>query len=520
MGGFAARTATLEINSTGGLDWDRNFQLGSLAKNPDGTFYADKPVDLALPAGLSLSATRTIYIASTGPGTNGAAGTGIVQKISAGITGAGAPAFSSVGSFSRSGPVAEVVLLGTNNWTGTPTVTDGSDSTVNAGPGGLLLGRNNTSYGVFVRFASDAAFPTGNGGSPAWLACDLKGNEPHFTGGFLLTSSTVSGGAVYDLPTGYKFLIGSSHNPQNPRSGVLGATSDDGNAGKAVLQNSSVILLRNSGNDKGYGMLARDGEFVLGTTSGTGFGPVTFEVATRPGATFGPTTIVDPATDFARTLVKLGSGTVVLQNVEYKLTVAGTDMSSNITWQVGYMAGNGLYEGALRETGSDSTNSVTNTMCLALRGGVVELANDLTRSFGTGAGQIDMAGGTVDPFTDSLNNTVHAAIVSNSTAAPGLDILAGSSNTVASITGTGKTAVEAGASLTAGYIIQDTLTLGAGATVTITTTTAGASAPPLGSGLGGVSAGGAVSQVPEPGTLALLLSLAGAALAAWTWRRR
>jgi autotransporter-associated beta strand protein len=83
----------------------------------------------------------------------------------------------------------------------------------------------------------------------------------------------------------------------------------------------------------------------------------------------------------------------------------------------------------------------------------------------------------------------------------------GTSVEAGNITGNGTTQVSG--SLTVDSILQGTLTISAGATVTLRPTTAGAFA-------GGP---GNLSQVPEPGTWALLLSAAAAA-AAWTWQRR
>jgi hypothetical protein len=115
------------------------------------------------------------------------------------------------------------------------------------------------------------------------------------------------------------------------------------------------------------------------------------------------------------------------------------------------------------------------------------------------------AGGTADPFTDTITN-LSMDIVNNSTAS-GLLISQGVKN-VSNISGTGNTTVSgpSGTELIASTISQNMVTVGAGCTV-------------LMRGLpGGPTASYAdLTPVPEPATWILLL-LAAAGL--FTWRAR
>ncbi|MGA2062778.1 MAG: hypothetical protein ABSG67_20085 [Thermoguttaceae bacterium] len=116
------------------------------------------------------------------------------------------------------------------------------------------------------------------------------------------------------------------------------------------------------------------------------------------------------------------------------------------------------------------------------------------------------AGGTADPFTDTITN-LSLDIVNNSTAT-GLLISDGVKK-VGTITGVGDTTVSgpAGTELIATSIVQNTLTLDAGCTVTI------AAIP------GGPLTSTGLTPVPEPATW-ILLALAGTALLGWPARNR
>jgi hypothetical protein len=144
------------------------------------------------------------------------------------------------------------------------------------------------------------------------------------------------------------------------------------------------------------------------------------------------------------------------------------------------------------------------------------------------------------------DGTRHVNVVNNSTSAAGLMIVGGTNQAVGGISGSGSTSVQANASLTADYIVQDTLTIGSGGSVTIRPMVSGLVAgstysAPTGyagvtnlAGIGDAASitsgasldsvvppsGGfaSVSIVPEPG-LCVLLATAAACLG-WRFRRR
>jgi hypothetical protein len=91
------------------------------------------------------------------------------------------------------------------------------------------------------------------------------------------------------------------------------------------------------------------------------------------------------------------------------------------------------------------------------------------------------------------------------TAIGGTFEVADGAHMLGTISGSGTTKVDAGASLTAVSIVQNTLTIGAGASVTISPTTGAAGA----------------SAVPEPGTWVLLIAGAtGLLIQTWfRWNR-
>jgi autotransporter-associated beta strand protein len=143
-GGFAAKgvPVTIAIDSTavaglgtsyGLLDsntvFDQSFRLGSEERgNLTGAagsqvYYANAPITIA--QNIVLSSIRTITIAATGPGVGGLIGTGVTNRISGNISGTGALRFATnVAPEGLAGlavnSVAELVLAGTNSWSGNP----------------------------------------------------------------------------------------------------------------------------------------------------------------------------------------------------------------------------------------------------------------------------------------------------------------------------------------------------------------------------------------------------------------
>jgi autotransporter-associated beta strand protein len=212
-GGFAAQgsgPATILISNsspsaaygilTPQTVFDQSFRLGSDRRGTltgaagSQALYANAPVVIA--QNTVLSGVRTITMAPTGPGVSGNAGTGVVYRITGNLSGAGAPRFAVFDTGEGPGPngagfdeAAEMVLAGTNTWTGNPGTIQG----VNAGSGGLVLDQN-----TFIRFASNASLPIGNGGAPAFLAA-VRDNATNYAGGFLLTA-----GDTYTMPAGLR----------------------------------------------------------------------------------------------------------------------------------------------------------------------------------------------------------------------------------------------------------------------------------------------------------------------------
>jgi autotransporter-associated beta strand protein len=379
---FAARGTAVVVSGLG--TWtDRDFGLGSAIQAGDGSFYANAPVTMASDI-VTTSTSRKITIASQGPGLVSQRDGQVVFRITGNISGSGNIRFGSNGTVSSTGYVPEVVLSGLNSWTGESN--EGSTSNgykLYVGRGGFQVGREDGK--VLVRFANPQALPSGNSGNPAFLAVDVKG-APEYAAGILLTT-TGGAGYTYTLPTGYKFWIGSINDGDWGRTGLLGVASDNGTAGKATLQDSTIVL-----GDQGQcvaGMLVREGEYILGTSNHA----VTLEVS---GLVAG-TTVVSPtvlaASAGGRTIAKVGEGTLVLGNINAVQAGTNTDAAGQINYQVGMGLGGGIFEGALRETGVDAYNSATSNK-ITIKGGVLELAvADFTRSQGAGAGQISLASG-------------------------------------------------------------------------------------------------------------------------------
>jgi autotransporter-associated beta strand protein len=428
-GGFGAKgaAATILIDNTPNAAYgtvtaqtvfDHDFRFGSERRgNLTGlqVYYADAPVIFA--QNTTLSALRTISIANTGPGVSGAAGTGVVNRITGNLSGPGAPRFATINA--AQGPsgqgvneVSEIVLAGTNNWTGNPGTTQG----INAGSGGLILDSS-----VFVRFANNASLPTGNNGAPAFLA-SIRDNQTDRAGGFLLTA-----GDTYQLAPGYSFVFGDTVPVSaNAKVSILGSTSDNGTPGVATLQNSNVLILNTTPTgasaaplpvDQGRSgaqtldLLVRDGTLNLGS----GANALTF-LAGNNGY-LGNNNFVNPSTDGVahplafgfvdtqssanlRTIEKIGTGTAIVNNVAYANPVAGTDASANFTWNIGNTTQT-TFGGAVRET-SETTVGVQNlgNVRVNFTGGVLEIAassgspnGDFIRGAGTGVGQVNWGTG-------------------------------------------------------------------------------------------------------------------------------
>lgn len=405
-GGFAARgTNAVSIASPAGFLDNRLTRLGSIAKDGSGATYANAPVDVALD--LVMTGRQTVAVSETGPGFTRAPTSGVIHTISGNITGAGVPTFTyQVG---QSDPeTAEVILSGTNSaWNGSAYVSGGGGSGMNSGPGGMLANR------ALVRFAGPAALP--NGGTPGALRYLVANGVG---GGYMLAGSP--GGQTYDLGTtrnGYRFMIFCTG-----IGTVLGA---DG--GIVTLQNS-LVQMHNANNGDGSAgptLLVRKGSvFNLGSPGAPLMWVRSFKAAeTDGGLSASPTAPTQGAS--VRVIYKRGEGTVVLKNVQFKLLDGTTDESLVSTaWQIGRgvggnMGANAYFDGAVRETGTNNSNSVVNRLMLA--GGVLESTGTISRTVNNNAGSIQWdlgGGGGFAAFGGNLDVSITSFSTGNTTNTP------------------------------------------------------------------------------------------------------
>ncbi len=437
-GGFSGKGGGTVTLSGGPLTTDtfnRDFVLGSNTRatyTVPYTMYCDAAMDVAQ----STTLTRQIRITSlgAGPGLNFASGSYTTHRISGDLSDAanGKGAVVIHGAAIDSNAVPEIVLAGTNNWTGSAsTGTEdgqaldqyGSAPYFNTGPGGLLTGGRYTthrgSFG-FVRFAGSSSLPSGNGGAPAYLAA-IGGNVSSPTGLLLTNKPTTE---VYEPAAGYKFLIGTIGSNVGNAGGTLGAASNDGTAGNSsMLRNTTVAMAKADGTVVFNGlMLVRDGTLTLGDAAK----PVVFQSVvasiTDPEMSLDSpaTPLSDDASAFnRRQWNKYGPGTLVLKNVAYQ-KLDGTDNAAKFDWQIGRgttanvaltanTGGNySFFDGAVRSrAGGDNTNSLTN-FYVALAGGVLEVdgngsASSFTRSLGT-SGSANVGWGSINNGTLTAGN--------------------------------------------------------------------------------------------------------------------
>jgi autotransporter-associated beta strand protein len=402
-GGFGARTSAVTIDTTGttAATFDRNFILGSPARNTDGTFYANAGVTIS--RDISLTAARTITLAHTGPGLTGTTAAGVVYRISGNLSGAGAISLQGNATGSNTvfrNAIGELVLSGSNN-----NFTGGINSQINTGPGGLAIP---SSHSVFFRFddtglSSGTSIPSGDGSTPNQFVAIQQnslqnGDTNGFAYGFLFTGD--ADGQVYNLPAYTRIVLGTVDAASN-RPGTIGAASNAGTGGSATL-GRGVIAINGGANSTviDQGLFVRDGTFQLGNgTDQVRFIP-TFSAAVASAST--RTALADNATG-TRTLFKRGSGTLVLNNVDYTTLgsdgqgTGGSPTASAFTWQIGGIGLTSSYDatssfaGAVRETGSASTNSLSGVK-VNMSGGVIEFgAAPRPIVLGTLAGQVNLA---------------------------------------------------------------------------------------------------------------------------------
>jgi len=392
-GGFAARGSDVAIvidnanpasaygTITANAVFDRSFTLGSSARNPDGTLYAANEVDVQQHT--VLSGVRTVTVASNGLGF--APGTGVVNRISGNLSGTGALIVTGA---SNTAGVGTLVLSGVNTWTGNVSSTINTGTIFNSGLGGMQVSN------ALLRFDGDASMPNGNGGgaTAAFLGAVQRNSSSPF--GYLLTGNAT--GITYDLADNYRFMIGSM-STAGSGNGTLGA-----DLGRATLRDSTVLIhAGNAGADaQNLHLLVRDNaELTLGTAgSGNAVRLVPSTGQSGAGSTTA-TTVSDAAG--TRTLIKRGEGTLVLQNVAYTDVAEAGNTAAQFSWQIGNGASNSIaspyFDGAVRETGNGSSNSLTGFNVL-LTGGVLETndtlqAGGFVRALGTGTTQVRWGSG-------------------------------------------------------------------------------------------------------------------------------
>lgn len=391
-GGFAAKDAPQVLNWTvagfSNLINQAQVLLGSDARNLDGTFFANAPIEIA--SDLTLTRDSVFYIAPQGPGRGTNTAANVIQKISGNMSGPGSMTFSAgVSTVNPDYNVAEVILSGVNNWTRGAKA--GNNPDVYSGPGGLSV-RSGSS--LLVRFNGNSSLPTGNNSSNAYVMSVGYGNNNLH--GFLLTGRTNTL-ASYQLPPNYRFLLGIADSYSKP---VFGSTE-----GQAALVGSEISLWNpyapNLNRLTFLWLLVRDGTLTLGAAGA----PVKFtssagtNVQGNTGLDVPATTLVDSGRVVP--LIKHGAGTLVLSNVVYTLVDGTGDASTNFIWYLGDRDVN-FDGGVVRETGTGPSNSIRN-MAYFMNGGILGLAADYAGKSGTNtpAGEINV--GCAAPYYQYYN---------------------------------------------------------------------------------------------------------------------
>ena len=423
-GDVAARGAALVMTGSGmdpgGTDtrtwFDRAWGLGSNYRT-SGVEYADAPVTAIV--NTVLSSRRTWTVGNAGPALTGAHGSGITHaflgniddQVSAG-TGASAGALSQIGS--QSGPTSELLLGGTNRWTGSAKTGPGPgygliDRALNTGKGGMAVWVTS-----ITRFLSDSSLPAGATNAAYLAACSRYGGDC----GYLLTGAP--GGQVFDLPSQFKFVLGAAN---------VALFGSSGPPGSSATFRDSAIALQDQTNapspmSQTLNLVVRDGTLVLGEPSlpvkfqpSTGYDTNDIGInalATVLSNTYGP-----------RSIVKYGMGTVALTNIAYTLVDGSGDTSTQFLWQVGRGIGGNqgaaaYFDGAVRgladnDPAAGNSNSLRD-FNLVLKGGVYEVdgrgaASVFTRPLGSATNNVTWSTGgggfsaCLGPLTVSIGGT-------------------------------------------------------------------------------------------------------------------
>ena len=388
---FAARGTPQTIDNSGsfgafgGTNWLNalaGMRLGSTLTNADGSWYADAPIRFARDINATKSLTFTI--AAQGPGLTNDTGKGIVQELTGTISGTGALVVASSGA-TTDGLIAELLMSGTNSWSGANIGDYQGSAHPCPGPGGLEICNND----LFIRFASNASLPRGNGGNPAYLmAINRTTSDNRF--GFLFTGTTNH--EVYTPPAGYALMLGGAGNGITAKPATLGSTGN-----KATLAGVMIGLWKENATTANttLNLLVRDtnGVFTLGTDAApVQFTPCVVNSTTNPAGyvTYPATPVLDCSPTQTNRLIKRGPGTLVIGNVRYLRIDGTTDATGIITWTLGRSTP-GVFDGVVRESGTAASNSLRAAV-VTMDGAIMGLAADYTPQMGTNAAQLSMAG--------------------------------------------------------------------------------------------------------------------------------
>jgi fibronectin-binding autotransporter adhesin len=184
-------------------------------------------------------------------------------------------------------------------------------------------------------------------------------------------------------------------------------------------------------------------------------------------------------------------------NLVLKLAATGThafNIDLNRTGTVDAILSDATSGGSLNKIGAGTlilTAANTYSGATTVEEGRFKVTGSILNTSGISIGE----SGILELAKSSDSATAANMPISNA----GTLLISAGSQTVGAITGTGITQINAGATLTAQSIIQNTLSIG-------------------GTGAGFAADSSTISQVPEPGTIALL-GMGAFGLLAWAWRR-
>jgi autotransporter-associated beta strand protein len=373
------------------------------------------------------------------------------------------------------------------------------------------------------------------------------------TVGTLSGASTANLGGALDFEGGSLTLTGSnSYDLHGVRVGRDTVASYTLPAGKTLTTEVFLTIGRNSGGQGTFvnesGTVVANTNLIVGAYDGSS-GTYRQQTAAAPGSPLPSTTVANTTylggsqgiTQGGTGAMELQSGTYTTQTLQLGYTGPGTITQTGGTMTVNGNftiagGGQGIYNlnGGTLATGTlavganpaslnfgggtlKATAALSTAVPITLNagGGSVNtngFSTSLTGAIGgtggltkTGPGSLTLSGGNsysgpTQVNTGTLNvNSVNTGGGDYTTAA-GTFLDFAASMTVGHIDGTGTTTLQSNTSLTASYIVQNTLQLSAGSTLTILPTTGADGATLLS------TASDAAGQVPEPSIWLLLLS--------------